>query len=611
MKGRITWLVALVVIVSVLAGCTPAAAPAPTAAAPAAPAATTAPAVQAPAATAAPAAAPAAKARVVNRAGVELPEDAAPLDQQVLRLANTEYTWADWGSSVYDVLDVATYTFNDSCIRADKDFNYMPNGCESWETSDDGVTWTFHLDKDRVWSNGKPITAADYVFSLQRYARPDYDFEWYYGMAGIVNWAKVRDGELPVEELGVKVVDDYTFSVTTERPTPYLVKIFADLWIVSKDVVKDRLSDGSWAFDKANWVFSGPYVIESWNKGKDIVIVANDKYTGPFPPMMDKIIFTFMDPNIRFNAFKNKELDVIGNGYEVDLPPAAVIEVSGNEELKKQWVTWPNFITYYLFFDTWNPPFDNLKVRQAFSHAIDRDALINGPLQYQAMAAYTMNPPGFPGESVEKLKPVQNYDPKLAADLLAEAGFPGGKDFPKLTLYTRNAYPALTNAAEAIAAMVKESLGIVVEVQNLDYKIYSEKLGQQKKNKGGDMIFAIVPYEYDIVDGSNLLSVWGGCESADSPQPGRHTWYNKEYNDLLCEANVIIGDEDKRNALYQQAENILISDVALVPIYHGIYNAMVASDLAGPGLEPGASGQVTFRRFKMNTSEGLVYRVQK
>ena len=122
------------------------------------------------------------------------------------------------------------------------------------------------------------------------------------------------------------------------------------------------------------------------------------------------------------------------------------------------------------------------------------------------------------------------------------------------------------------------------------------------------MIFAIVPYEYDIVDGSNLLSVWGGCETEDNPKPGRHTWYNKEYNDLLCQAQVIIGDEAKRNALYQQAERTLISDVALVPIYHGIYNAMVASDLTGPALEPGASGKATFRRFKMNTSEGQVYR---
>jgi ABC-type transport system substrate-binding protein len=528
----------------------------------------------------------------------------------VLYFPSTEQTWMTWDASVYDENDGDVIAFADSCVRPDKNYDPQPNLCTSWEVSEDGLTWTFQLDESRVWSDGEPITADDMVFTFQRFARPDYDFEWYYSMANITNWGALVSGDVAPEELGVKALDAYTFTVTTDRPTPYLAKIFADLWIVPKDVVKDRLNDGSWAFDQNNWVFAGPYVIESLNKGKDAVIVANPKYTGPFPPMMDKIILNYIDVQARFNAFKNKELDVIGNGYEVDLPPAAVAEVNANEELKKQWVTWPNFITYYLFFDTWNKPFDDLKVRQAFSHAIDRDALVNGPLQYQAMVAYTMNPPGFPGESVEKLKAVQNYDPKLAADLLAQAGFPGGEGFPKLTLFTRAANPALTNAAEGIGGMIKENLGIEVEIQNLDNKIFAEKMRTQKQDKAGDFIFGIVPYEYDIVDGSNLLGVWGGCETEDSPQPGRHPWYSKEYNDLLCEANVIIGDEPKRNELYQQAEQILVSDVALVPIYHGIYNAMVASDLAGPALEPGASGNRTFRRFKMNTSEGQVYRKQ-
>jgi ABC-type transport system substrate-binding protein len=140
-------------------------------------------------------------------------------------------------------------------------------------------------------------------------------------------------------------------------------------------------------------------------------------------------------------------------------------EIMANPELKKELISWPNFITYYLFFDTWIPPFDNLKVRQAFSHAIDRDKIVNGPLQYQAVAAYSMNPPGFPGENVEGLKDVQAFDPALAKQLLAEAGYPNGEGFPKLTMYTREANPALTNAAEAIAAMLKENLNLTVEIQ--------------------------------------------------------------------------------------------------------------------------------------------------
>jgi len=615
MKGKFTrpLFVALLLttIAALVLGC---AAPAPAPQQPAATAAKAAEPTKAPAAapTAAKAAEPTKPARVVNRAGIELPPDAAPLEKQVMRYAESEAKWMTWDASVYDENWGDYVAWADSCTRPNKEYVPQPNICTKWETSKDGLTWTFYLDKKRVWSDGKPITADDFVFTLQRFARPDYDFEWFYSMANIVNWSEVVSGKKPAEELGAKKVDDYTFTVTTDRPTPYLDKIFADLWVVPKHVVKDRLNDGSWAFDKNNWVFAGPYKLESYEKGKGMVFVANEKYTGPFPPMMDKITVTFMEPETRWPAYKNNELDAIGGGYQQDLPPSAMAEIMANPELKKQLITWPNFMTYYLFFDTWNKPFDNLKVRQAFSHAVDRDQLINGPLKYQGVAAYTMNPPGFPGESVNTLKSVQNYDPKLAAKLMEEAGFPGGKGFPKLTLYLRKADPALVSAAEAIVGMLKENLGVTAEIQNLDYSTFTEKMRGQKKNKSGDFIFALVPYEFDFVDGSNMLSPWGGCEKAGatdlSAMPGRHTWYNKDFNRLLCEAGAILGDEAKRNQMYQQAEKILIEDVALVPIYHPILVAMVKPDIKGPMFTPDKNGTVTWHRMRFTSRESLIYR---
>ncbi len=553
-----------------------------------------------------------APAKVVNSLGIELPADAAPIEEQVLRATDTEGTYLTWDASVYDVVHASYMAWGDSCTRPDKDFQPQPAGCESWEVSDDGLTWTFHLPKDKIWSDDTPVTAKDWVFTLQRYARADYDFTWFYSMANIVNWWEVVNGEVPPEELGAQVVDDYTFTVTTFQPTPYLSKLFGDLWVVPKHIVKDRLDDGTWSLDENNWVSCNSFKMESWTKGKEIVLVANDKYTGPFPPMVEKVIFSFIEPEVRWNAYKGDELDYIGGGYTQDLPPSAMAEIMANPELQKQLIAWPNFMTYYLFFDTWNPPFDNIKVRQAFSHAINREAITEGPLKYQAQPAYTMNPPGFPGESVEELKSVQNYDPELAAKLMAEAGYPGGEGFPKLTLNLRQAFPGLINSAEAIAAMLKENLGVEVEIQNLEYSIFSEGYSSQKRNKSGDFIFAMVPYEFDFVDGSNLLSVWGGCEKegADlSEMPGRHTWHNKAYNDLLCEAGAITNDEAKRNELYRQAERILIEDVALVPVYHAIVNVMVKPDIASPtAFEPNSAGIVSLHLFRFSSREALLYR---
>ena len=253
---------------------------------------------------------------LVTSMGVVLPPDAAPLEEQVLRLATGEATWLTIDTSSYDVNSItAIYAFADSCAYWSKDFELLPSACESWEASADGLTWTFHLPKDRVWSDGKPITAADWIFTLTRYARPDYDFEWFYSMANIVNWGKLVNGEVPPEELGAKVVDDYTFTVVTDQPTPYLPKIFAQLWVAPKHIVKDRLNDGTWAMDQNNWVFAGPYKIAEWNKGKNIILVLNEKYTGPLKPMHEKIIATVVegvDAQAQWVMWKNGELDVMG-----------------------------------------------------------------------------------------------------------------------------------------------------------------------------------------------------------------------------------------------------------------------------------------------------------
>jgi ABC-type transport system substrate-binding protein len=188
----------------------------------------------APAAAPAPeAAVPAASGPVVNRLGNTLPEGALPLEQQVFRYPSNEQKYMTWDASVYEENDGDNYGWPDSCVRPDKDFNPQPNVCESWSVSDDGLVWTFNLQQDKVWSDGTPLTANDFVFTFQRYARPDYDFEWFYSMMGIKNWAQVVSGELPPEELGVKAVDDHTLTIETDYPVPYLIKIMADVWVVA------------------------------------------------------------------------------------------------------------------------------------------------------------------------------------------------------------------------------------------------------------------------------------------------------------------------------------------------------------------------------------------
>ncbi|MCB0043438.1 MAG: hypothetical protein KDE23_27315, partial [Caldilinea sp.] len=227
----------------------------------------------------------------------------------------------------YDENDGDVFAWADSCVRPDKNYDPQPNICTSWEVSDDGMTWTFHMDESRVWSDGEPITAEDYVFTFQRFARPDYDFEWFYSMMGIKNWSQVVSGEVAPEELGVKAVDDYMLTIETDYPVPYLIKIMADAWVVPQHIVKDRLDDGTWALNPENYVSAGPFVLENYEKGKRLTFIANDKYTGPYPPMVDKVIVEFMEPEVRFAAFQSGELDAVGGGYTDDLPPSAMAQI--------------------------------------------------------------------------------------------------------------------------------------------------------------------------------------------------------------------------------------------------------------------------------------------
>jgi ABC-type oligopeptide transport system substrate-binding subunit len=530
--------------------------------------------------------------KVINSAGVELPPDAMPLDKQVLYFrAGTEQPWLTQDSSAYAVNYGDHFAWGDTCTKLDKDFLPQPAGCESWEISDDNLTWTFHLPQDKIWSDGTPVTAQDWVLALQRYARPGYDFGWFYGMSNIANWGKVNSEEVPPEELGVKAVDDYTFTVTTERPTPYIDKLFSMVWVVPSHVINDWMDD-EWAF-RSGPLSCNAYILKEWKKGDRLIFVANDKYTGPNPPLAERLEAIFMDLDTFWLAYQNEEIDWVEASQR-----AVMDQIMADSELQKQLISYPYFQTYYLFFDTWNPPYDNLKVREAFAHAIDRDTLLKGPLAGMGSPAYTMNPTGFPGENAEAVKDANNYDPELAAQLMAEAGYPGGEGFPKVTIYLRRPIPVVITTAEAMASMLEKNLGVDVEIQNLEVRDFMERMGAQKRDKGGDFKFALVDYYYDFVDGSNFLSVWGGCESEGetdlSHMPGRHTWYNKEFNDLVCQAGSIMGDEDKRNELYAQAEEILVRDEALVPVWHPRMVWLARPEIKGPVFDPDSKGVVRF-----------------
>lgn len=570
---------------------------APPTTAPTAPAATAAPPTAAPTlvsiieptaapeATAAPTTAPEATAvpeasgETMN--GITLPPDAAEPAQQVYvrYFDNTAtFTTIDFMVSVYNGGGNAIRDLlSDSLIRLDRNFELLPGAALSWSSNDDATVWTFDLDPNLVWSDGTPVTADDYAATFQFSGSPEaaWDFAWYYSAPGAIkNWDKAVAGEVPPTEIAVKADGPNKLIIETETPAPFLP---AKL-IYSAPLQKKQLeAEGSLYNTKPETsVSSGPYILKEWTQGTRLVYEANPNYKGTNKPYIQKVINIGANPETFFAGYQANEVDHVTGEY---LTTADSEIVAADPELSQQVrLTTQDFRTDYLFFDCQTPPFNDIKVRQAFGHIVDRDALIKNIITpTQGIPAYSFLMPGFPGSNSEGLKDIQGYDPEKARTLLAEAGFEGGANFPKLTLWLRNEPPVRQAVAQAIAATIKQELGIEVEVSNKEFDTFMEALN----SKPTQVQFGMVSYGIDYLDPSNMLGVWLAT--------GRHNWWNETYDKLVLDASASL-DAEGRIKMFQDAEKLMVEEAPAVWIYHRTVADVMKPYIKGDALQPNKGG---------------------
>lgn len=511
--------------------------------------------------------------------GVTLPADAAPADQQVFitHYDNTsDFTTIDFYESVYKRGGAITDILSDPLVRLDKNFKIQPGAATKWEVDSTGLVWTFHLDPNLVWTDDTPVTADDYVATLRYGADPKHawDFTWFF-QGVIKNWTEAVAGKVPLDQLGVSAADAHTLQVTTVAPAPYLPAMM----LYSNPLQKKSLDahGGLYNSDAATSVSSGPFVLKEWRKGDRLIYTANPKYKGNNKPFIQRIVVIGAAPSTDFASYQAGEIDFVTGS---NLSPADNEIIGKDPALQKETHPQPNdFRTDYLFFDTKNPPFDNIKVRQAFSHVIDRDSLIKQIIKpSQGIPAYSFLMPGFPASNSAGLKDIQSYDVAKAQQLLADAGFPGGKGFPKITLWLRNEAPVRQAVAAAIAASIKQNLGIEVEVSNKENKTFTDAMNA----KPTQIQFGMVSYGMDFLDPYNMLSVWLGG--------GRHNWNNSQFDDMVKKAGAFTGDPATRIQMFQDAEKLLVTEAPGVFIYHRYQSDLYKSYLKGSELEPDQNG---------------------
>ncbi len=511
---------------------------------------------------------------VVNAWGAALPADAAPLDQQFLRLQGPEMTTTDFAVSVYS-RSVNSYSdiLSTPFVRLNKNFEVLPAGALSWEVTPDGKTWTFHMDPDLKWSDGNPVVADDVVFTFQYQADPKHawDFAWFW--SDIVNFDNAVKGTVPTSEIGVKKVDDYTVQFITTAASPYFPS--KALYIRPLSKIAFEKSGEYYNSTPETSVSSTPYILTDWTKGKGMSFGPNKNYTGKVKPFIENIYFTFSnDTTGEFRAYQNGEVDMAQY-----FSPADNDLIASDPQLNKEYHPgYGDFRTYYLGFNTFEKPFSDLKVRQAFAKAIDRDSIIKNVVKRQGNAAYSFLMPGFPDATSELLKneDINKFDVAAAKQLLADAGYPDGKGFPSIELWTRNESDLNKAIAAAIGSMLKENLGINVEVSNKETKLFMDTLNSHK------LPFYLLSYGFDYLDPSNMLGIWASG--------GRHAWKNAEFDKLVIDATSLVGDTAKRDQMFKDAEKILVDDAGGVFIYHVTPGNIYKPYMKGSELDPDNTG---------------------
>ena len=504
------------------------------------------------------------------------PADAAPAEKQVVIFTADVGTAKvlDFYEQVYQRPFVADL-FSEPLVRLNRDFEIIPGVAESWEGSEDGMTWTFKLRPGLTWTDGNPLTAADWVATFQYAANPEHawDFTWFF-QGVLKGWDDAIAGKAGVDTVGVaQGADPNELVITTVVPAPYIPAMMLYSLPLSAAALAEHGS-GLYNSDPATAVSCGPYVLSEWTPQQQIVYTKNPNYTGTMNVMVEKVINRLATPDTYFTMYQNNEVD-----YLEEPDPASLTLMMGDETTAKEVYSGVgDFPTWYIFFDVTKAPFDNKMVRQAWSHAIDRDTLKSQVLGPNGTPAYSWLAPGFPASQREALQDIQKFDPAMAKDLLSQAGFPDGKDFPKQTMWLRAPSPLDKTVAGALAAMLKENLNIEVELEEHDSQGFTAALNA----KPTQILLGWVRYGMDYLDPSNMLSVW--------KTGGRHSWSNPEYDAKLKEASEYLGAPEERIKLFQEAERILVEDVPAVFVYHGTRVQFIKPWLKGDFLKPDKNG---------------------
>lgn len=443
-------------------------------------------------------------------------------------------------------------------LKMDKNGNMIPGLAESYEVSDDGLTYTFKLRKGLKWSDGSDLTAKDFVYSWKRVADPNTAAPYGQDVLGKVKGYEEAAGG-NIDALAVSAPDDTTFVVELANPVPFFDRIAAFSTLVPVQEATIEANGDAWTLSPETNVTAGPYKLAEFTDGDRIVLEKNENYWDKDSITFDKITYRLIeDPNAAYTAYKQGEVSMIKS-----VPSEEIPALKGTEEFHVD----PLMGTYYLSFNTAKKPFDNEDVRMALSLVIDRDYVANTVMQGTYLPANKMIGPGVsdaaPDSSFEKVTEEKytkgvgsgdyEADVAKAKELLAKAGYPDGQGFPTIE-YSTNDQGYHKSVAEYLQNVWKEKLGINTDIAIKEWKVFTAD------RRAGNYDVARNGWVMDWNDPSNLLNLFvtgSGNNDGKISIP--------EYDELMEKASTTMNVDERFDYLHK-AEQLLLDHAALTPV---------------------------------------------
>jgi ABC-type oligopeptide transport system substrate-binding subunit/serine/threonine protein kinase len=434
-------------------------------------------------------------------------------------------------------------------VEVTQEMNIVPEIADRWQVLDGGRRYIFYLRDDLRWSDGVQLTAYDFEYAWKRALdpRPGSQAAWlFYDLTGAQDFhqgiTKTPDN------VGVKAVDDFTLDVELDHPASYFLHLLTNpaTFPVPRHTVESLGPE--WTAVE-NMVSYGPFLLQGWQPGEQMILTRNPGYLGHFPGNLERVELTLReDWENDLKMYADDQLDIIGG-----IPIGQVVIT--RQVHARDYVTFPTATTVYLGFDLSQAPFEDPLVRRAFAHAIDKEHLANVVMRgITTPATGGFVPPGLPGYSPGI---GLSYDPTYAKQLLQEAGYPDGMGSLDVEMY-------LPKGEEEMLKSVHKNFSEILGVDLKLNVLKSHDLIKRVRQRLPRMY--ILGWSADYPDPDNFLRVWVG-------QYLKQGW-NESYQRLIDKARVET-DQGTRLEYYQEAERILIDEALLIPLLHGRWHLLV------------------------------------